>query len=910
VTHHSPVTKQEAATMRRLGLYGLFFISGVSALIYELVWQRLLNLVFGVSTLSVSAVLAAFMGGLALGGLLCGRHADRAKRPLRLYAWLEAGIGIASLLVPPGFAALTTIYPIIYDMLHPGAWGGACLRLVMSLLVLSVPATLLGATLPVMGRLTLGRTSELPTAFSLFYAVNTMGAVMGAALTGFLFLRYLGMQHTLWLAGGLNLVAALGAYGLAAVAPRSHAPRGNASQDALRPVQPRGMTQSVSDVGSHAERGNEGKQTPWLALTCAALTGAVCTGLEVAWSRILGILTSNSAYGFALLLTVMLLGLALGSLLQSWWSRRPGDSWRRLALCQLLLAAVTLGSLSFFRMTPEWLARWCEGTSAGKIFLGEFALTATALLAPAIFMGMSLPLLVAGVTNDPSRFGHWLGRLYAINTLGGVIGPFAAGFILIPALGIRVTLGICVVVTLVVCLTAWAWTLRPSPSWRCVTAAAVLVIAAAAWDGLPPGGYHKSVIAEPRHLLSYAEGNNATVAVVAEPDGSRSIMVDSQPVAGTGATITVDQKMLAHLPLLLHPNPRSALTVGFGSGGTSHSMTLHGIAVDCVEIEGRVPAAADLFQSENHGVLSHPKFHLVLDDARSWLRVAPHHYDVIVTDCTNIQYRSNGDLYTVDYFRLMKERLRTNGLAAAWVPANGIRGDDLKTLLRSFRQVFPHTSVWYMNTLPTDFLIVVGTPGKLSIDMEKLRERMHAPNIYPDLAAVDLAEPSRLVYTLLTAEDKLSEYLGKGPLNTDDRPVLSYSTYGANYRSTIAGNLVDLLACRVDASRYVKNREATSTMLTSLAATNEALMGHVAHLAGDERTALAHYVKGAQLLPYDTALRRMVLAASSSLGTSVAPEPAAGPVPQRPVAPRPSARSPLANPPLSPMPLPWEESLK
>src|SRR5262249_13658606 len=151
---------------------------------------------------------------------------------------------------------------------------------------------------------------------------------------------------------------------------------------------------------------------------------------------------------------------------------------------------------------------------------------------------------------------------------------------------------------------------------------------------------------------------------------------------------------LAHLPLLLHPDPRRALTVGFGSGGTSHSMTLHGVDVDCVEIEAKVPAAADCFTSENHGVRSHPRFRLVLDDARGWLRVAPVHYDVIVTDCTNIQYRSNGDLYTVEYFRLMKDRLGAGGVAAAWVPANGIRDADLRTLIRSFREVFPHASVW------------------------------------------------------------------------------------------------------------------------------------------------------------------------------------------------------------------------
>jgi spermidine synthase len=358
----------------------------------------------------------------------------------------------------------------------------------------------------------------------------------------------------------------------------------------------------------------------------------------------------------------------------------------------------------------------------------------------------------------------------------------------------------------------------------------------------------------PRQLLYYREGDNATVAVVRECNGARCILVDGQPVAGTSRTSLVDQKMLAHLPLLLHPRPRRALTVGFGSGGTSYSMTLHGVKVDCVEIEEAVARAAPLFDSENHGVRSHPRFRLILDDARSWLRVAPVRYDAIVTDCTNLQYRSNGDLYTTDYFRLMKARLREGGLAAAWVPANGIREDDLKTLLRSFRSVFAHTSVWYMNVLPTDFLIVVGTPGPLDLDVEQLRARMSQPGVAEDLAAVDLADPCRLLTTLLTAGEQLDAYLGTGPLNTDDRPVLSYSTYGSAHQNTTANNLVGLMGSRVDVGDFVRHAPSGAALLRCRAASSEALLGHIRYHLGDPRAALRHYQDGCRLLPGDRAL--------------------------------------------------------
>jgi spermidine synthase len=338
-------------------------------------------------------------------------------------------------------------------------------------------------------------------------------------------------------------------------------------------------------------------------------------------------------------------------------------------------------------------------------------------------------------------------------------------------------------------------------------------------------------------------------------------MVDGQPVAGTSPSSVIDQKMLAHLPLLLHPAPHRALTVGFGSGGTSYSMSLHGIDVDCVEIERAVPGAAGQFDSENHGILSHPRFRLIIDDARSWLRVAPVRYDVIVTDCTNIQYRSNADLYTVDYFRLMKARLTADGLAAAWVPTNGIEDGDLKTLVRSFRQVFPHTSVWFMNSMPTDFVILVGTPDVLSIDLERLRRGIAQPGVAADLEAVGFTDPARLAYTFLAGEEDVPRYLGDGALNTDDRPVLAYSTYGATFHPTAAGNLLRLLACRGDVARFVRHPADTETMLRQYAASNDLALGHIACLVGSSRAALGYYLESSRLLPGDAALKVLLRSA-------------------------------------------------
>ena len=832
--------------MQRTVLYFLFFLSGVSALVYELVWQRLLHLVFGVSTLAVSAVLAAFMGGLALGSLLFGRRADTSEKPQRSYALLEAGIAASALLVPLGFAQVSDIYPTLYAFLHPGAWGGTVLRFALALLVLLVPATLIGGTMPFMARLALRRRDALPTTFSLLYGVNTLGAVVGAALTGLVLLRYLGMQQTLWIAAAINGVVAL----VSAVM----------REDAPIVGQVSNLSGQVENLSHKRRRGLDAA-----ILACAVATGAITTGLEVAWTRILGIFTTNSAFAFALVLSVLLLGLAVGGLLQSLWARRPGDNWRRLALCQSALAGLTLATLPWFHTAPAWFARSCDGASTPQMFLAELALTACALFPPAILMGTSFPLLVGGLTDDADHFGRRLGRLYAGNTLGCVAGAFLTGFVLVPYLGLRSTLGLFAAGNLLVGLVAWGLAARPARMLRLVTATAVIALTLFGWQRQPTSAFLKAEVDGPRQLLYYREGNNGTVTVVEEPGGIRHICVDGQPVAGTSETSVLDQKMLAHLPLLLHPAPQRALTVGFGSGGTSYSMTLHNIDVDCVEIERAVPHASGLFTSENHGVRRFPRFHMVYDDARSWLRVAPQPYDVIVTDCTNIQYKSNGDLYTVEYFQLMHDRLTPQGIAAAWVPANGIDGADLKTLLRTFQSVFPHTSLWFMNSLPTDFLIVVGTPGPLSIDMDQVRQRMEAPEVRKDLASMGLADPYHLVCNLVSAEDDVTRYLGDGPLHTDDRPILSYSTYGASYRVTIADNLVEMLACRTNVAKHLRGAAAPNDLLHHFAASNKALLGHIAFLRGEPKQALVHYFQGAQLLPDDPGMRRLVVTLFASL---------------------------------------------
>jgi spermidine synthase len=282
-----------------------------------------------------------------------------------------------------------------------------------------------------------------------------------------------------------------------------------------------------------------------------------------------------------------------------------------------------------------------------------------------------------------------------------------------------------------------------------------------------------------KHVVHYKSGASATVSVRhTEVPGRfkfRVLYVDGQDVASTLPNANGDSKMLAHLPLLLHANPARALTVGFGSGGTSWSMTRYGIAVDCVEIEPEVVRAAHLFEDQNHQVLREPNMNLIVNDARNYLHLTKQRYDVISTDVTNLHYKQNSSLYTREYFSLLKSRLTRDGIVAAWVPLAGIDESDLKIFLRTFQDIFEHTSFWTIGRLSESYYaIVLGTPDKLHIDDARLTRMFAEPDIGRDLAEIGIYDPRTFKSFLRLDEADTRHYAGNATLHTDDRPVLEF----------------------------------------------------------------------------------------------------------------------------------------
>lgn len=848
-------------SIRTTLLYLCFFLSGAAALVYQVVWERMLTLVFGLSTFSVACVLSAFLGGMALGARIAGPLADRARRPLGLYALVELTIALGALatlgLIPllmPGFAAA-------YAAFTPGWFGSNVIRFVLAFLAIGGPSVLIGATAPMMARLLADMTSSTAIGFGRGYTVNTAGSVCGAALAGFFLIRVVGMHNALLCAVVGNVSAFIIALWLSMRSAQARPPG----------TQP---TTASPDVP-----GASGASHPHIrfALIVAALTGAVALAYEVAWIRLLAIFTLNSVYVFTMVVSVYLVALSLGAgivtlLLRR---RRRPDELSLLAVCQLVQALLVPVLLACAPLASRLDIR-SGRLSEAAIFWTEYALVAAVVFPPTLLIGFGLPLLVSLASRSTADAGRTVGRVYAWNAVGTIAGAALTGVVVIPEFGLRGCLLLLAAANLVI-VAAASHVQRSGPAWSRTLmpgGAACFAVLLALLPGTTRFYVPEQELEET--LLHYAEGPSATVHVaeyLAEGKRHRTLFVDSKSVAGTYAEIVTDQKLLAHLPLLLHPQPDRALTVGFGTGGTSYSMLLHGVRVDCVEIEPRVPEAYRYFESENFGQVGpdHDRhnFRLILDDARAWLHVVPYRYDVIVTDLTSIQYRGNGNLYTAECFRLMQAQLQPGGIGAAWVPITGISPTALKVLTHTFQSVFPHTSVWYAINLPTDFVILVGTSDRLALDLDDIAQRVARSLIHRDLATIGLDNPYKLAACLLLAEDDVARYTGPQPLHSDDWPVLDYLTHATPYHNTLVLNLEQLTARRSAVRPYIVSwpggdvTAGAARLQTWIEASQRLMVGHMAlrRPGGDMARfaeARAAYEAAHQLVPDDARTRALL----------------------------------------------------
>jgi spermidine synthase len=568
-------------------IYLLFFGSGASGLIYEVVWTRQLTYLFGATIYAVATVLAAFMGGLALGSYGFGKIADRTARPLRLYAGLELGVAGAALILPFLLHALNPIFLVVYRSFESTFLVYSLLRFAMTFLILLIPTTLMGGTLPVLSRFIVRRRDCLGLRVGSLYSVNTLGAVLGCFLAGFFLIATLGVRATTLLAACVNM--AVGAVALA-LSWRFEQPSEPLS------MLPEKQTTAPTEFPPGAtpdEQLYSPAQVRWV-LGVYFLSGFAALAYEVAWTRAL-VFTfeemKNTTYAFTTMLSVFLIGIALGSAFSSRIVDRERDPLRLFAFLQVLIGLS--GVLSFFIIYYQGYAlnpfAPFDPQTKNIIWWGAvgnvFAKTIAGIFLPTFLMGMAFPVAAKVCVASLGRVGSEVGKLYSLNTIGAILGSFAAGFLLIPYLGIARTIAALALLNVFLGVIVFSINPRISRDKKAVLSLGGGVIALVLFLRVP-GETFFEYLSPTESLLFYEEGPLATVSVVKNSFGYKTLDVDNVGVAGTDRIMLTDQKSLAHIPMLLLREPRSALTVGFGSGGASWSFTRYASLkrIDCVEI--------------------------------------------------------------------------------------------------------------------------------------------------------------------------------------------------------------------------------------------------------------------------------------------------------------------------------------
>jgi spermidine synthase len=698
----------------------LFAGSGSAALIYEIVWFQLLQLVIGSSAVSLGLLLAAYMGGLCLGSILLPRYVSRALPPLRIYALLELGIGIFGVLALLGV-------PMVGRLYVAGATEGVLglfLRGLVAALCLLPPTVLMGASLPALARW-MEATPRGVARLGYLYGANIAGAVLGSLAAGFYLLRVFDMAVATYVAAAVNLAVA-GLSFLLAGKPK--------------------LTESQPEPEHPAGSGTPRllRVTAYLAI---ALSGFSALGAEVAWTRLLSLLLGATVYTFSIILAVFLVGLWAGSIAGSFALRRVTQPLAALAACQLLLAlsitwtAYTLAhSLPFWPVDP-WLSRdpWFN-------FELDLARCVWAIFPATLMWGASFPLALAAVSSPGDDPGRIAGRVYAANTAGSIAGSLLFSLVLIPSLGTLVSqqllIGTAVATTAVALLVAPGGAFRAPARLAGMVAAALLLggglaatVADVPWQVIAYGRRIAPIVrafdlfdqAYPTTVLFRGEGINSSV-LIAERAGQRHFYVSGKAEASTAILDMRLERMMGHLPALLHPHPRSVLTVGFGAGVTAGSFVPYPDMEKLIicELEPFIPpASTEYFGKQNNRVMNDRRTHIVYDDARHYIFTTKDKFDVITTDPIHPWVKGTSTLYSKEYYELVKSHLNPGGIVAQWLPIYDSDPETIKIELATFFSVFPNGTVWsnYYNGDGYD-LVLIGQEGPLKISVEDLQARL------------------------------------------------------------------------------------------------------------------------------------------------------------------------------------------
>jgi spermidine synthase len=827
----------------REGALACFFVSGACGLIYEVVWIRMLGLVFGNTVFATSTVLTAFMAGLALGSFLSGRYADGIRRPLKVYALLEVGIGVYCFLIPLLIKLVERVYLPLQMSLQLSFYSFSLVRFILCFSLLLIPATLMGATTPIFSRFYVRRDDPRSSprvrgegvghGIGRIYALNTFGAFLGVILSGFLMIEHLGVRDTINAAVAGNIVVAVACLVMdLRLKKTTEARRYGGRWEREEGRESEGVREREGEESRRAGRPESRKagksEVPTLSRVQRMVLTMLMIGLgisgfaalvyEVAWTRILAMIIGSSVYAFSIMLATFLMGLALGSLLFSVIAKRKTVTLLWFGAAELIIGLTVVLTLPVFERMPFYFVSLFEilGDNHAAMELSKFLLCSLMMIVPTILLGSLFPMVTHICTRDYSELGRKVGTIYSINTLGNIGGSFTSGFILIPQIGIQNSVILAAALNMAVgCVLFFAYQTAKFkhrivvslasavvgvfcifiiPSWDRMIISSGPSVYAPKYAEIQRGNERKAGISGVgEELLYYREGTEATVAVRKRPETGTVVMSVNGKVDASNSGDMYTQLMVGHLPLLLSPNPRgmgdfphTAMVIGLGSGVTLGAAAQHPLTrIDCVEIEPAVVEASKFFNRENRNVLEDPRVNLIVNDGRNHLAISSHKYDVIISEPSNLWLAGMANLFSLEFYQLCRERLTAGGIIIQWVHIYHMSSENLRIAINTFRSAFPHISIWF--TMLGD-IFMLGSSERLTIDYLQLAERYNIPGVREDLQRLDIREPLALLSCYLLDEEGVARFAADSRINTDDRPILEFSAPRSLYVKTANSN--------------------------------------------------------------------------------------------------------------------------
>jgi spermidine synthase len=800
--------------MRAL-LYLVFFVSGISGLIYQVVWVRVFGNVFGNTIQSASMVVAVFMLGLGAGSFLVGAWADRryARSPdslLRAYGYVELIIGVAGLTIAALLPRLGEVSALVSSYTRePSGWYALSpmsfvARAVIAIVLLTPITLLMGGTLTLLIRHLVRRHVEVSGGrIAALYAANTGGAALGAVLTDFTLVPAIGLWNTQLLAVALNGVAAVGALLLARV--RHSAP----------PAKPRRLKVRDRAAAPSPPEPAAGPSTGALGLTaCAlALTGVAGLGMEILWFRHFTILLGGFRAVFSLLLGVILAGIGIGSLVGGYVQRRTGRSLESfMGGPGCVVAATLLGFAVPDVRGIDQAAAAAERAAGGVMVPGAAELwfnirpMLVEVTLPALLMGFGFPLANAIVQRAESSVGRRAGVLYLANTAGAVVGSLGAGFVLLPWLGLQTSATILMIAaTLALVPLYLSGRLQPAPASERVVEAAlpaspklgtgeggsgatrafigsalIAVVALGVWAALPSTFVTTRALGLPKageQLLSISDGLTEIIAVTERPGQGRTLVTNGHAMSSTFPLSQRYMRALAHIPLLSMEQPQTVLVIGFGVGNTTHAATLHPSVqrVELADLSRDILRQAGYFRDGNQGVLGDPKVTVYINDGRQHLQMQPPaSYDLITLEPPPIGYAGVSALYSREFYALARSRLRPRGYVSQWIPAYQVTPEATLAMVRAFVDVFPQAVL--LSGAESDLILLGTNDSRIEVDPERLGAALaRAPAVKADLDRLDLGKLYEIVGMFVGSAQTLTDATRDVAPVTDDRPTQEYS---------------------------------------------------------------------------------------------------------------------------------------